>query len=114
MTDTGALKFDTDKPRMELLDRYALEQIALVMTYGAKKYTTPTASGDHNWRKGFKWSRLYGAALRHLLAHLSGEDKDPDTGLSHIAHLGCCAMFLLWHEKNHPELDDRYKDDNNA
>ena len=74
-----ALKYDADKPRMELLDRYALEQIALVMAYGAKKYTTPEASGEHNWRKGLKWSRLYGAALRHLLAHMDGEGTDPDT-----------------------------------
>lgn len=111
---SGALKFDTDKPRMELLDRHALEQIARVMAYGAKKYTTPDAAGEHNWRKGFKWSRIYGAAMRHLLAHMDGEDKDPDTGISHLAHLGCCVMFLLWHEKNKPELDDRYKGEKNA
>ncbi len=101
-----ALKFDTDKPRMELLDSYAMEQIALVMTFGAKKYA------DHNWRKGFKWSRLIGAALRHITAFARGEDKDPESGLSHLAHAGCCIMFLLWHEQAQPALDDRYKDAN--
>lgn len=101
--ETGALKFDTDKPRMELLDVYAMEQIALVMTFGAKKYA------DENWRQGFKWKRLIGAALRHLMAFARGEDKDPESGLSHLAHAGCCIMFLLYHEKAHQALDDRFK-----
>jgi len=98
----GALKFDTDKPQMELLDPYALEQIAAVMTFGAKKYAA------HNWRQGFKFSRLIGAAFRHLSAYTRGEDKDPESGLSHLAHLGCCVMFLIWHDKFKKELDDRY------
>ena len=38
-----------------------------------------------------------------------GEDKDPESGLSHLAHAACCIMFLLEFEKTHPELDDRYK-----
>lgn len=99
----GGVKFDSDKPRMELLDTYALEQIALVMSFGAKKYAA------HNWRGGLAWSRLIGAALRHILAFMKGEDKDPESGLSHIAHAGCCIMFLLWHEKHKVEKDDRYK-----
>lgn len=64
--------------------------------------------GAHNWRQGFNWSRLYGAALRHLTAHLDGEDKDPESGLSHLAHLGCCVMFLLEHEAKGLGKDDRY------
>jgi hypothetical protein len=99
----GGLKFDGEKPRMELLDRHALEQIAKVLTFGAKKYDS------HNWRKGILWSRLYGAALRHLLASMDGEDTDPESGLSHLAHLGCCTLFLLWHEQHRRDLDDRYR-----
>lgn len=96
-------KFDQDKPRMDLLDTEALIQIAKVMGMGAKKY------GDHNWRGGLAWSRVVGAAMRHLTAFNNGEDTDPESGLSHIAHLGCCAMFLLNYIKTHPEMDDRYK-----
>lgn len=98
-----ALKNDQDKPRMELLSVPALQSIAEVMTFGAKKYA------DHNWRQGFKWSRLYGAALRHLTAHMNGESTDPESGFSHLAHLGCCVMFLLEHEKCSLGTDDRYK-----
>lgn len=96
-------KNDTDKPPMSLLDRYALEQIANVLAFGAKKYA------KHNWRKGLEYSRLLDAALRHLLAFADGEDNDPESGLSHIAHAGCCVMFLLWMSKNRTDLDDRHK-----
>lgn len=95
-------KFDTGKPRMELLSTEALIQMANVMSYGATKY------GDQNWREGLAWSRVVGAAMRHLTAFNGGEDVDPETGLSHIAHLACCAMFLLEYIKTHKELDDRY------
>ena len=95
-------KYDDNKIRMELLSSEALIKIAEVMTFGAKKYDS------HNWRKGIKWSRIYGASQRHLVAWIAGEDKDPETGISHLAHAGCCIMFLLEFEKTHKELDDRY------
>lgn len=103
LESAGGTKFDTGKPRLELLSSAAMVEIAKVMTFGAKKYDA------HNWRKGFAWSRLLGAALRHTLAFLGGEDKDPETGLSHIAHAACCLMFLLEHEADKLGVDDRYK-----
>lgn len=99
----AAIKHDSEKVRLDLLSTIALVEIAKVMTFGARKYN------DHNWRNGFKWSRLLGAALRHLFAFVGGEDKDPETGLSHLAHAGCCIMFLLEHEAVHKDKDDRYK-----
>jgi len=100
--NTG-VKHDQGKPATELLSPIALIEISKVMEYGSRKYAA------HNWRKGIAWSRLLGAALRHLLAFLGGQDKDPETGLSHLSHLGCCVMFLLEYEVTHKELDDRYK-----
>lgn len=97
------MKFDDEKPRMDLLSAEALREIAKVMTFGAKKY------GDHNWRKGLAWSRVIAAALRHLTSFNAGEDKDKETGLSHLAHAGCCIMFLLEYEKSRKNFDDRYK-----
>lgn len=98
----SGLKYDKSKPRMDLLSTEALTQIAYAMTAGAEKY------GDHNWRGGLAWSRTIAAAMRHLTAFNAGENVDPETGLSHIAHLGCNVMFLLDYIKSHPELDDRY------
>lgn len=97
-----ALKHDSEKVRMELLSVPALVEISRVMTFGAKKYA------DHNWRQGFAWSRLYGAALRHLSAHMNGENTDAESGLSHLAHAGCCIMFLIEHEARQLGTDDRY------
>jgi len=99
----GGVKYDADKPRMDLLDSYAIEELAKVLAFGAKKYDA------HNWRKGITKGRLIAAALRHLFAYLRGEDKDAETGLSHVAHAMCCCMFLLGLE-NRPELDDRWKE----
>ncbi len=96
-------KSDEGKNRLDLLPTESLEEIAKVLTFGAKKYA------DYNWTKGFTWSRLLGATLRHLFAFMRGEDKDPESGLSHLAHAGCCILFLLYHEKYHTDLDDRHK-----
>lgn len=98
-----ALKFDQDKLPLHLLSTEAMNQTAAVLKFGAQKYA------EHNWRKGFSWSRPLAAAMRHITAFNNGEDKDPESGLSHLAHAACCIMFLLEFEKTHPELDDRYK-----
>ena len=98
-----ALKFDQDKLPLHLLSTEAMNQTAAVLAFGADKYAA------HNWRKGFTWSRPLAAAMRHITAFNAGEDKDPESGLSHLAHAACCIMFLLEFEKTHKELDDRYK-----
>lgn len=96
-------KFDADKPRMDLLPPHALREVARVLVCGAAKY------GDHNWREGIAFSRVYAAAQRHLNAYWDGEDLDSESGLPHLAHATCCLLFLLTYTKEHPELDDRYK-----
>lgn len=105
-----AVKFDSDKPRMDLLDRYAIEQLSMVLGFGAAKYSA------HNWRGGLSYSRLVAAALRHLHAFNDGEDIDPESGLPHVAHAMCCCMFLLGTMKHNPQMDDRwrYEDEGNA
>lgn len=95
--------FDEGKPRLELVDTYAMEQLGHVLAFGAKKY------GEHNWKGGIKYLKLIGSALRHLFAFASGIDNDHESGLPHLAHAMCCCMMLLGTTKLHPELDDRYK-----
>jgi hypothetical protein len=101
----SAMKFDDGKLPVNLLSSEALLQTAAVLKFGADKYHA------HNWRDGFAWSRPLAAAMRHIMAFNDGEDKDPESGLSHLAHAACCIMFLLEFEKTHPHLDDRYKVD---
>ena len=100
---TEGVKFDAGKARMDLLDPYAVEQLSHVLAFGAQKYAA------HNWRMGISKGRLIAAALRHLFAYLGGQDRDDETGLSHVAHAMCCCMFLLGLE-HRTDLDDRYKE----
>jgi hypothetical protein len=98
-----AIKHDQNKLPLHLLSTEAMNQTAAVLAFGAQKYA------EHNWRNGFAWSRPLSAAMRHITAFNAGEDTDPESGLSHLAHAACCIMFLLEFEKTHPHLDDRYK-----
>ncbi len=99
----SGIKHDQDKPDMSLLSSIALVEVAKVMTFGKKKYSA------NNWRGGFAWTRPLSAALRHIFAFLGGEDKDPETGLSHLAHAICCLMFILEFITTGAGTDDRYK-----
>lgn len=101
--DEPGKKFDAGKPRMELLSSAAITDLAKVLTFGAQKYDA------HNWRKGMSWSRLIGAALRHLTAFNNGEDNDPETGLPHTAHAMCCLMFLTEYARTQCGTDDRWR-----
>ncbi len=98
-------KADKGKPMPELLPFRALDEVSAVLAYGATKYA------PHNWRKGVAWSRMLGAALRHLSAWGAGESSDPETGRSHLAHAAACALFLLEYEVSgeYRAHDDRWK-----
>ena len=87
---------------MELLSPLGLLEVAKVLEYGKGKY------GPHNWRQGILWDRIIASILRHTLAYLGGETLDRETGLSHMAHAACDALFLVEYESSHPELDNRY------
>jgi hypothetical protein len=96
-------KHDDGKSRMDLLDSEFLEGVGHVLRFGASKYDA------HNWRGGIAYSRLIGAAMRHLAAINKGENIDPESGMQHVHHLGCCVMFLSAMMRHRPDLDDRWK-----
>ena len=97
-----SVKFDNGKPPLGLIPRQALEAEAQVLAFGAEKY------GRDNWRGGMAWSRLLDAALRHITAFVDGEDLDPETGLSHLAHARCCLAFLITYAELGLGTDDRH------
>jgi len=94
-------KNDLGKTRLDLIPPEAIELIGRAFTYGAIKYD------DHNYRKGIDYSRLYGAAQRHLNAFWGGEDIDEDSGLPHLALAGAEICMLM---ASRPDFDDRYKE----
>ncbi len=90
--DTGAdgRKHDAGKPQWGLLPWDAVGDIVEVLTLGARKYA------PDNWRKvPNARARYFDAALRHLVAWKRGESFDHEWGCSHLAHAGCCVLFLL-------------------
>lgn len=83
-------KFDAGKDPWDLLPWEAVELIVRVLEFGRKRY------GAWNWVGVDQYRRRYFSALvRHLVAWRRGEQLDPDSGLPHLAHAGCCILFLL-------------------
>ena len=100
------MKFDNGKSPIALVPPEVITEIADVLAFGANKY------GPNNWRDdGYctEWSRTYSSLQRHLNAFWSGEDNDPESGLSHLAHAMTQLAILMVHRKdgNH-HMDDRY------
>lgn len=96
------VKHDKDKPAAHLLPPIALLEVSKVLAFGARKYK------EHGWRTVDKRSRYAAAVQRHLLAYQSGEDLDPESGLPHLAHLACSALFLLESQVLGLGEDDRH------
>lgn len=103
MKSEGAVKHDGDKVRLDLLPPELVEGVGAVLTFGAHKY------GARNWEKGMRWGRPFAALLRHLWAWWRGEEMDPETGMSHLWHAGCCLAFLIAYEQRQIGDDDRPK-----
>lgn len=97
------IKHDQDKLPWELLPWDAVREVVRVLQFGKQKYSA------RNWERGIAYSRLYAAAVRHLSSWFQdGEDKDPETGISHLAHASCCVLFMLaFHVRGNKDVDDR-------
>jgi len=78
------------KTPLGLIPPYAMEQTAWVHKLGSDKY------GPYNWRKtGVCASTYVNAILRHLNAWRDGENLDPESGISHLAHVACSCNILM-------------------
>lgn len=89
----GFMKFDTDKLRYDLIPSEAMEALAKVLTYGAKKYK------PGNWKNATDIDRYTAALYRHLEAWRKGEEVDEESGLPHLAHAITNVAFLIWFEE---------------
>lgn len=104
-------KFDLGKLRFDLIPSQIEEALAVVLTYGADKYS------PDNWKDVDDFeNRYYGALRRHLSAWRQGEDYDldepgfnpetykpgnnepaPGSHILHIVQVFINAGFLTWH-----------------
>jgi hypothetical protein len=68
----------------------ALASVSEVATYGANKYS------PNGWiHVPDNINRYTDALLRHLLARASGQDKDYESNLDHLAHAAWNALAIL-------------------
>lgn len=84
------LRFNTGKLRWGLVHFKSLEPLVRVLMFGAEKYT------DNNWQKGLNEREILECAQRHLAAMLDGELIDKESGLPHVGHLMCNALFYSY------------------
>jgi hypothetical protein len=85
-----AQKDDQNKVPLHLVDPLFIYETAKGLGYGEKKYA------PWDWAKGsFEWHRLYRAMQGHMMDWYSGEDIDPESGVSHLALAACNLMFLM-------------------
>lgn len=68
----------------------ALEEVADVLTYGAKKYER------NNWKfVPDAHNRYLAAGMRHEILLQEGFARDDETNMHHLAHKICCDLFRL-------------------
>lgn len=88
MKDQNA-KADIGKPDIYLVPPELFEAVAKIRMYGNEKYHDPD-----NWQT-VEIDRYYSAAMRHLLAWRKGEDRDQESGYSHLWHAACNLAFMI-------------------
>ena len=112
---TQGYKNDSEKVQLHRIPASYMFELAEVLKFGVDKYH------EWNWAHNLKWSRVYNAALRHLLAwwwsksgtlenYMFGT-MDTETGKSHLIHAAACVLFLYCYERWDLEGDDRPLDE---
>ncbi len=103
-----AMRFNGGKPQLSyvLSTGPAIAGVARVMEFGAKKYARD------NWKKGLEPRSILDSMGRHIASYLDGEYIDPESGLPHIDHIACNALFLGYHTNR--DTQDGIKDDKDA
>lgn len=102
VAQSGGVKDNVNKPRLDLIPSLPLFKAGEVLAFGARKYK------PHNWRLGLSWLETYGSLQRHLAAWLDGEDNDRESGYHHLAHAVCQMLFLAEFVFRGTGEDDRF------
>lgn len=104
MLEEKALRYNKGKLSWGLVHWASLSFMVTVLMAGAKKYS------PDNWKKGMNKRKLLESLQRHVAAMFDGEILDSDTGLHHIGHVMCNAMFYAFYLLN-PDKEIPYEPD---
>lgn len=97
----SGVKFDGDKVDMTILPPSFLVGTARALSYGAGKYDR------WNFLKVKDGGRRYsGALLRHIVAWMAGEDRDPESGLHHLECASANLAMLISSEAHGVNIGD--------
>ena len=91
-------RYNEGKLKCGLVHYESLEPMIKVLEFGANKY------GIGNWQKGLDKREILESLQRHLAALMDGEEFDSETGISHMGHIQCNAMFYNY-------MDNKIKKD---
>ena len=103
--ELDALRYNSGKTDFTLLPVDALEAESNVWMMGMEKY------GRNNWEK--LWGDetknvVMQSAMRHMMAILSGEDIDNESGQPHAAHVRCnMAMLIRYYNETEKSNEDK-------
>lgn len=87
------LRYNDGKLKWTYVHFGSLEPMVKVLMFGAQKYE------PFNWQKGLKKDEILESMQRHLGKLIDGEENDPESGLHHIGHIMCNAMFWSYMDK---------------
>ena len=97
VTKASFIKADSGKLQWSLLPFNELKDVVKVLMLGAKKYS------PDNWKKCDDTKRYKDALMRHVISYVSGNERDEESGLSHLAHAICNCLFLMWFDNQKGE-----------
>lgn len=104
MSTNPKRQYGVRKPSAQFIPPVAIVEESVVMALGADKYTA------FNWQDDpVDATTYYSAAMRHLMSWFSGEDRDPESGASHLAHVRACMAILMDCQASGILVDDRPK-----
>lgn len=90
------VKSDNGKPKLTLVPRQIIFDIAKVREYGNNKYPD---GGPDNWKQ-VDIQRYKDALYRHFMAYLDDPDGvDEESGIPHYMHMACNMAFICELEK---------------
>lgn len=109
--DGNGKRYNSGKVSFTAIPPQVLVALGKHLTINEIKYPNVDGGTQPNWSQGFGYMQLYDGLMRHLLAWLSGESHDPESGSHHLTAVIWAAMVLLFFELN-PTLyaifDDRW------